>query len=122
MNPNVGNLYKVFIFTFYGLCSGLGLILLKMAVSDTHFTIRRLVLLAYDIKFLLGFGLYATGFLLWLLILSKFRLNVAFPIAMSIFFTISSLGSYFILSEPFDLKHVLGILFCFFGILLVGLK
>lgn len=106
----------------YGICSGLGLILLKMAVSEPHFSMQRIILLAFDLKFLLGFGLYVAGFLLWLFILSKYRLNVAFPVAMSIFFIISSLGSYFILSEPFNAKHLIGIGLCFVGILMVGMK
>lgn len=109
-------------FISYGLCSGLGLILLKLAVSEHQLSIRRLISLAGNIKFLLGFSLYAAGFLLWLLILSKFRLNVAFPVAMSIFFIISSLGSYFILSEPFSMKQIIGITLCFTGILFVGVK
>jgi len=106
----------------YGICSGLGLILLKMAVSEPQFSTKYFWLLAGNFKFVIGFSLYVVGFLLWLLILSKYRLNVAFPIAMSIFFIISSLGSYFILSEPFDLKHIIGIVLCFSGILLVGIK
>ena len=106
----------------YGICSGLGLILLKMAVSEPEFSLKRVLLLAVNIKFVIGFGLYVAGFLLWLFILSKFRLNVAFPVAMSIFFIISSLGSYFILAEPFNTKHIIGMGLCFTGILLVGMK
>ena len=113
---------KFLMFMSYGLCSGLGLILLKMAVSDLQFSIKNMILLAGSLKFVLGFGLYVAGFLLWLLILSKYRLNVAFPIAMSIFFTISSLGSYFVLAEPFNLRHILGIVLCFCGIVFIGIK
>lgn len=109
-------------FLGYGLCSGIGLILLKMVVSEHKMQVTDLNHIVVDIRFLIGFILYASGFSLWLYILSKFKMNVAFPIAMAIFFSISSLGSYLILSEPFTIKHIIGILLCFVGILFIGLS
>jgi drug/metabolite transporter (DMT)-like permease len=76
----------------------------------------------FDLKFLIGFSLYVCGFLLWMYILSKFHLNIVFPIAMALFFVVSSLGSYFVLGESFSLKQIFGIALCFLGIVLVGLK
>ncbi|MCG7850988.1 MAG: hypothetical protein MIO92_00540 [Methanosarcinaceae archaeon] len=109
-------------FSAYALCSGCGLILLKIALTGNTVSIDSFRSLILDLKFLAGFSLYVCGFLLWMFILSKFNLNVAFPIAMALFFIVSSLGSFFILGEVFSTKHVIGIALCFIGIILVGIK
>lgn len=110
------------VFAAYAFCSGYGLILLKMAMSRNDLSLSTLRYVIFDLKFLVGFSLYVCGFLLWMYILSKFHLNVAFPIAMALFFVVSSLGSYFVLGESFSLKQIFGIALCFLGIVLVGLK
>ena len=115
-------LSSVSVFTAYALCSGCGLILLKMAMAGNSLGISFLKTLIVNIKFLVGFSLYVCGFLLWMYILSKFQLNVAFPIAMALFFVVTSIGSYFILGEIFSPRHVVGTLLCFVGIILVGMS
>jgi drug/metabolite transporter (DMT)-like permease len=110
------------IFVAYSLCSGSGLILLKTALSRNNISFSTLPDVLMDIRFLIGFSLYVCGFLLWMYILAKYNLNVAFPIAMALFFVVSSLGSYYILGETFSPKHIFGMLFCFTGILLLGMK
>lgn len=116
------NLLNFAVFTAYALASGCGLILLKIAMSKHDLSLSTLRYVILDVKFLVGFSLYVCGFLLWMYILSKFDLNVAFPIAMALFFVVSSLGSYFILGESINIKHSFGIILCFFGIVLVGLS
>ena len=96
--------------------------MLKIAMVERPLSSTWLFKTFFQNKFLIGFFLYAIGFLLWLHILSKFKLNVAFPIAISLFFIVSSLGSYFILKETFGFYHILGILLCFAGILLITMK
>jgi drug/metabolite transporter (DMT)-like permease len=110
------------IFGAYAFCSGYGLILLKMAMSRNELSLSTLRYIFSDLKFLVGFSLYVCGFLIGMYILSKFHLNVAFPIAMALFFIVSSLGSYFLLGESFSLKQIFGIALCFLGIVLVGVK
>jgi hypothetical protein len=88
------------IFTAYAFCSGYGLILLKMAMSRSELSLSTLRYVFFDLKFLVGFSPYVCGFLLWMYILSKFHLNVAFPIAMALFFIFSSLGSFFYWESP----------------------
>jgi uncharacterized protein YebE (UPF0316 family) len=90
----MSNLNSIIIFIAYALCSGCGLIILKMVMSDTELSLANITSLILNIKFIIGFILYVFGFLLWMSILSKFKLNVAFPVAMSLFFIVSSLGSY----------------------------
>jgi len=115
-------LLNILLFLLYAACSGTGLIVLKIAVAEKPSGSFWLMQVLLQFKFLIGFFLYACGFLLWMYILSKFDLNVAFPIAMSLFFIVSSLGSYLILQETFGLYRILGIILCFGGILLVIIK
>ncbi len=116
------NLFNVFVFLAYAICSGSGLIILKIAVSGKEISFGNLIAIIFNIQFLIGFFLYVCGFFIWIYILSIFKLNIAFPIAMSLFFIISSLGSLFILREPFSIQQIAGTVLCFLGIVLIGLK
>ena len=115
-------LLDILLFIGYALCSGSGLVILKMAMNDRAARSLSLLQAFFRIKFIVGFFLYAAGFLLWMLILSKFKLNVAFPIAISLFFIVSGLGSYLVLKESVSTIQIIGILLCFAGILLIHLK
>ena len=114
-------LNTLLLFLAYSLSSGFGLILLKRAVTGIEFKFTsKLFTELLNLEFIFGFLLYAFGFICWMAILAKLRLNVAFPIAMSLFFIVSSFGSYFILNEPFNLRNILGIIICLIGIILIS--
>ena len=115
-------LQQIVLFLGYSLCSGSGLIILKIAMNNKTLKSLNLMQTFLQVRFIIGFFLYACGFILWMLILSKFKLNVAFPIATSLFFIVSGLGSYFILKESFTIMQVIGIFLCLAGILLINLK
>ena len=118
----MGKLFSIILFISYALCSGSGLIIIKIAMNNKSAKSLNIVHTFLQTEFFIGFLLYAFGFLLWMLILSKYKLNIAFPIAMSLFFVVSGLGSYFILNESFARIQVIGILFCLIGILLISVK
>ena len=115
-------LINAVIFGMYAIFSGAGLIVLKTAMTENPPELSKLYNLIYSTKFLVGFLLYAAGFLTWMFILSKFRLNFAFPISISLFFIVLSLGSYFFLKETFGGYQIIGTILCLSGILLVSLK
>jgi drug/metabolite transporter (DMT)-like permease len=110
------------VFLAYAIFSGSGLIIIKMAMSESAFNWGNMLEVFLRPKFLAGFFLYALGFLVWMVILSRFKLNVAYPVSVSLFFAVTLLGSYFILGEQFSLLHGIGVLFCFLGVLLIALK
>mgnify|MGYP006224710455 CR=1 FL=1 len=112
----------IILFIGYALCSGIGLVILKTAMNNKFLKDLNYIETFFQVRFILGFLLYACGFLLWMVILSKYKLNIAFPIAISLFFIVSGLGSYFILRESFTLLQFVGIALCFFGILLINIK
>lgn len=116
-------MFKIFdigLFLLYSLFSGGGLIILKSTLTGKKLNIDSILGLLTNLYFILGFILYALGFALWMIILSKFKLNIAFPIAMSLFFVVSSLGSYFILSEEFSIRLIIGIVLCLVGIIVIS--
>jgi len=93
-----------------------------MVVSNSEVGKGNIILQMLTFKFFVGFFLYGCGFILWLVILSRINLNVAFPIAMSLFFITTAIGSYFIIKEPFRIMQFFGMVLCFAGILLISLK
>ncbi|MBU0711651.1 MAG: hypothetical protein ABIJ40_08700 [Bacteroidota bacterium] len=113
-------IFKALLFLSYGLSSGLGLLILKTSMRGTELTIESLLNQFYTINFIGGFILYAIGFIIWMIILSIYDLSQAFPIAMSIFFSITTLGSYFYLKESISIIQIGGICICFIGILLIN--
>ncbi len=113
----------ILIFIAYSLFSGIGLILLKMAVSSSKFVFDIKAMIDFvSIKLVIGFSFYVIGFVLWMIILSKFKLNFAFPIAMSLFFIVSSIGSLMVLKESFSIGQIVGTLFCLIGIIIITIK
>ena len=122
LNLSMNHVKEVILFILYALCSGSGLVILKIAMNNKVLKSLNLIQTFLQLRFIIGFFLYVCGFLLWMLILSKYKLNVAFPIATSLFFIVSGLGSYFILKESFTIMQVVGIFLCLAGILLINIK
>jgi drug/metabolite transporter (DMT)-like permease len=119
----VNKFINILIFMLYSFFSGMGLILLKIAVSSRSVAFNMKSIINFiSLKLVIGFFFYIVGFILWMFILSKFKLNVAFPIAMSLFFIVSSLGSIFILKESFNINNMIGIVFCLIGIVIITIK
>ncbi|WP_018701284.1 EamA family transporter [Amorphus coralli] len=108
------------LFLGYTLGSVCGLVLLK-----THLGLARDALngtLHWGPLFFVGLGaaLYICGFLLWLGILSRMELSIAYPIAIGLTLVFSSLASWFLLSEPISLVRIMGTLLIFVGIVVIA--
>jgi len=73
----------VLMFLLYSLLSGTGLITVKMALNEVPFSFANIFIVLFHMKFIVGFMFYAVGFLISLYILSKYSLNVAYPITVS---------------------------------------
>jgi multidrug transporter EmrE-like cation transporter len=68
---------------------------------------------------LLAIPLYAGGFIIWLIILSKFNLSFAYPF-LALSFVMVPLLSLLILGEYISLLRWVGILVIFSGIVIIG--
>lgn len=66
-----------------------------------------------------GLFLFGISFLLWLLLLSKFQLNILYPIAVGFNFCLITLASWFLFKEYLSLIQILGIAIIILGVFLV---
>jgi len=110
---------NVILFAAYALFSGGGLVLIKHSMEKSIVNFSSLLDSVLSKGFILGFILYILGFLSWLVILSKFKLNFAFPVAMSLFFLVSMGSSVLFLKESITTLHVIGIILCLLGIIII---
>lgn len=65
---------------------------------------------------------WAIAFLLWVVVLSRIKLNIAYPIVTALNMSLVVLGSYFFFKENLSLVQLIGILIIVFGIFLVSWK
>lgn len=64
-----------------------------------------------------GSALYLGAFGLWLLILSRMELSVAYPIAVSLTLAFTAIGGSILLGEEMSALRILGLVFVFGGVL-----
>lgn len=111
---------------FFVLCSTTGLILMKDALNIrmtggiSFYQIRSLLLLLTHLKFLVGFAFYVAGFIIWLYILSRNELSLAFPIVSGSLYIGLLIGSALLLHEGIGLLRVTGVIIILAGIILVS--
>jgi multidrug transporter EmrE-like cation transporter len=97
----------VAIFCGYVLASAAGLVLIKQAGEIRSW------------RFAAGFLLYGAGFLVWLWILRRLPLSVAFPTAAGALIAATVLGGYLFLGERLLIAQAVGIALILVGIVLV---
>jgi multidrug transporter EmrE-like cation transporter len=67
----------------------------------------------------MGSGLYILSFMLWMVILARNELSVAYPTAIGLTLVFSTLAATFVLGEQVSIWNAIGILFIFLGIILI---
>ena len=75
-----------------------------------------------SLEFAVGFIAYGLGFLLWLYILLRMPLSVAFPIAAGALIVATQLLGYLLLGERITVLHGLGVTAIVVGIALISVK
>lgn len=65
---------------------------------------------------------YVLSFLLWLIILSKFKLVQVYPVAVGMTLILTAIGSYFFLDEKLTAPNIVGIGVIIIGVILVTYK
>lgn len=69
--------------------------------------------------FLSGVVSFGLAFILWILVLSKMKLSVAYPISTALNLSLVAIVSYFFFKEQLSLIQMAGILTIIFGIFLL---
>lgn len=108
---------NLFLMVLQSIISVLGLLLMKASITDARdaFSNSLYVHQSY-FKVFFGFKLYLISFLLWLVILSRVNLSVAYPfsVAVTLFFTV--LASIFLLKESLALVQFFGLTLILIGV------
>lgn len=113
-------LFNVLIFTLCALLSSSGLIVLKMAMTAKPLNFSNIVGIFFSLRFMSGFILYVSGFLIWMYILSKYKLGIAYPVMTTLLLIMVTVGSYLILNESLSVRQLIGIAICLCGIILLS--
>ena len=108
------------LFSAYTVSSVLGLLLLKHALPLVRVDWQNGISIGAPIL-LLAFGacLYIASFAVWLVILARHELSVAYPTAIGLTLAFSTIGAALYLGEPLNALRWLGIALIFVGILAV---
>lgn len=107
----------------YLICSTAGLALLKMSVSGVEiYSAISLVKLAGSYKFILGFVLYASSFLTWIIILSRKDLSYIYPIVIGLSYLFVMGMAILLLKENFTVGKFIGAMFIGLGIIIMFLQ
>ena len=97
-----------------------GLLFIKAYIQAAKEALRTGAYLAPPILFLLaGFALYVGSFLMWIAVLARLELSIAYPIAIGLTLIFSTLGAIYLLGEPVGLTKLAGIALIMGGIVLV---
>ncbi len=75
-----------------------------------------------SVTFAAGFGLYAAGAIMWMVILRLMPLSFAFPIAAGSLVIGTLLTGFFFLGESVTFGHVAGSIFIVIGIILIAVN
>ena len=108
-------------FAGYIVLGVMGLVLLRANLA-TAGSLVRAGELARGPVLLAGLGAlcYGSSFLLWLVVLAKVPLSVAYPIAVGVTIAISSVLAWLVLDEPMSPRLLLGVVLIVAGVALVS--
>lgn len=82
-------------------------------------SIQDIVSLFLSPYILTGLSLYGVATVLWLFILTKVPLSIAYPI-QSLAYIFAVFGAYFIFNEPLTVAKIVGVLFIMLGVSFIG--
>jgi multidrug transporter EmrE-like cation transporter len=108
-------------FAGYVVLGVLGLVLLRANLAPAT-TLVRVGELARGPVLLAALGAlsYATSFVLWLVVLARVPLSVAYPIAVGTTIAFSTLFAWLLLREPVSLRMLVGLVLIVAGVTLVS--
>jgi multidrug transporter EmrE-like cation transporter len=108
------------LFATYTIASVAGLILLKSNMTAAKELIIRMDMMAVPVLFMIaGAFLYIGSFAVWLVILERNELSVAYPIAIGLTLVFSTLTASILLSETLSIGRMVGIAMVFVGIVTI---
>lgn len=103
------------------LVSGQFLFKFGLSSKDVSFqSLGAIIRLMFSPYIFSGLFLYAFATVLWLFILTRVQLSIAYPI-QSIAYILAVFGAYFVFNEPITLYKIIGCIFIMIGVSFIGL-
>lgn len=116
----LGSGLEPILFAVYTVASVAGLLLLKAHMAAAVQAIRDGIVVRIDVVLVVvGAGLYVLSFLVWLVILSRLELSVAYPIAIGLTLVCSTIAATVLLGEAISPTRAAGIGIVFLGVWLI---
>jgi len=113
---NFNDIGGLLLFILHSFFTVVGLLLLKISVSEfSKFSFNSLIEL-FSFKLFLGLSFYITAFIISLIILNKYPLGVSVSIMMPLSLVTSILLGYFFLNENISIQILVGL-----GLILAGI-
>jgi multidrug transporter EmrE-like cation transporter len=112
-------LTDVLLFFAYTIASVAGLLIMKSRLPQAMAAWENALILTSPVMIVaLGAILYITSFLIWIFILARYELSIAYPVCIGLALTCTALGASLLLGENIGLLRAIGIVLVFAGILL----
>jgi multidrug transporter EmrE-like cation transporter len=102
------------------LTSSCGLLLIKSGLTgDTLVSSAALLQLLTSARFLIGSSLYVFSFAAWIGVLASMPLSTAYPLAIGLTMTCSTVGAAVMLGEQLDTAKLAGVVCVFVAVILL---
>jgi multidrug transporter EmrE-like cation transporter len=123
MDPKTGRaLVDVGLFAIYTIASTVGLVVVKSTLPKLQLVaLPGSLLTSASLQFAGGFVLYVMSFAVWIVILARFPLSVAYPIAIGLTMAGSAMAAVVVLDEAFGALKLFGFILIFGGTVMLSL-
>ena len=109
----------IILILIYAIISAFGMVLLRMGSVQSDFGfVQGNLNMSISTVLVIGFILYVITFFLWLIILQKYNLTYASPVAYGIAFIMICIISYFLLGEVISVMQYFGVILIVIGVII----
>jgi multidrug transporter EmrE-like cation transporter len=122
MDPKTGRvLVDVALFAIYTIASTIGLVIVKSTLPRLQFgPLPGSLLTSAFLQFTGGFVLYVVSFGVWIIILARFPLSMAYPVAIGLTMAGSAVAAIVVLNEAFGALKLFGFILIFGGTVMLS--
>ncbi len=116
--PNITN---ALLFAVYTLASAGSMLVIKiwLPAAQSQWANRALTTLNPSLFVVLGIILYGASFAVWMIILARNELTIAYPVAIGLTLAVSTLAAVLVLGESLPAHRLIGMILILGGIILV---
>ena len=107
----------------YVVMSASGLLMIKLGASGSAVSVQNGIFdLHMSGKLLIGVIIYACSFIMSIIVMSKMKLSVFYPVATGAILVLTCLLGYFVLKERIGVPQLVGIALIFGGVIAMNIR